>query len=456
MGVYSLFTALAALVAVLALGFEPFVQQSVKYPLRDQVVGGSSPKIPTVNNVTFAKEVDANLTVAMNAVIAQALFADYVGPLSTVCGGTTCEWPDYKSVAVCSSCEDAMKDVNISPKHDMVLQGFTEDKYLDSFYGSDLDRSFFELSKTWNTTYTISLGQGNPVIFSVNASSSVDLESFYPTSMLQHPETIVWNLLVPSDDATRYVLSHDNEGGVDFMWRNITINGSVGPLKAFGFVNLTRSPDGNRLIVTSAQRCVISLCAKQYSSTFHNGSLSSRVMQHQWGAFHPIPGHEEQWLSWMATVDGSRFGGGFFNLSNMILIDIYAPLTKLEGSLMRWYKRYSGDTTGVNNQDADFMQFISDIRNNSAKIAPRTQQLHPAERRQPCDRSSVRLEAFRRGPMGVAELPRHFGACCACDADRDDSADKKAWFADMEVITISFVVQLPRPRSVDSSRWGRR
>ena len=373
------FTALLAVaVAVLSLGFEPFVQQSVKYPLRDLPISSTSPLLPTVRNANFATSPVSNLTVNFNAVITQALYADSVLRLQPACAGTSCAWPEYTSVAFCASCEDAMHDITIEPEYDPALRAFTGNDYLSTFSTTDIDLGSMwggtSLGKSKNTPYTVSLGQGYPTTFQLNTTVQVEISDSSNASTLSYPETLVWNL--HAHDGIGYQLGISEENGVYFIYTNNTINGIKGPLKAFGYVNLAPAADGSRLVATSAQRCAIWLCAQQYASTFRNGTLSARVTDTNYGIYHPSQGiRDESYLYWRAHVNGSLYQGGFQDQSgavgNMILVDVYAPLTNLEGSVIRWRNTgYApGYNTGLYNAAPDVMQFISNVENNTAKIA---------------------------------------------------------------------------------------
>ncbi|KAJ9607251.1 hypothetical protein H2200_008324 [Cladophialophora chaetospira] len=362
-------TAFAAFAVVLTIGFEPFVQQSVKYPLRDQAISSAVPPfLSLMQNFTSRPHQVSNWTVDVNAAATQALFADTVGQLRPNCGGTTCDWPSYGSIAVCSSCEDAMNDVTVEPKHDGVLHDYLINDYINLLSIADINFNSVNgemyMTKISNTTYTISLGQGSPAIFNLTTIANLDAHFGGDTSLsidhsITHPETILWNL--HGEEGEPWIIGESR-----FLWRNNTINGVTGPLRAFGYLELAVSSDGSRLVPTAAERCVISLCARQYSSTFTNGTLSSRVIDQSWGTVKGDPS-----LNWSTTLNGTYFhsdsqDGNF----SEIWASILTPLFNLNGTVLR-----ANDTAGYSNftnrsdPGADVLEFISDIRTKTTNIA---------------------------------------------------------------------------------------
>ena len=129
---------LATGVAVLAVGFEPFVQQSLTYPLRDRKIFKSSPTIAAATNVSLASAGAQNQTLLIADAVTQSLYAESVSPIQPSCLASSCEWPLYGSTAFCSSCEDAMDDVVVKPEHDSALTAYTNNAFWDEYQFTDL------------------------------------------------------------------------------------------------------------------------------------------------------------------------------------------------------------------------------------------------------------------------------------------------------------------------------
>lgn len=358
---------------VLALGFEPFVQQSVRYPLRNQVVPSASPPlIPTIQNLTFSENSNGeNMTIAFESVIMQALYADSVDPLQSTCQLPTCDWPLYESAAFCSLCEDALDDVTIEPDADEVLQTHAEDYYFNIWQSTNLDLGTSggrpSMSIFRNTTSNISLGQGVSYTFQVNASATFETSSGYRNLALSYPGSMAWDLY----DQLGYPVSF--LGGA--RWSSDTvINGVAAPLKAFGYVNLTYSESLRRLVATSAKRCVISLCAQQYSSAYQNGSLLTNMTVRDWGTIRMRDSPSMRGFWWNATINSTPFqcthdsggvsvGNDYFGIAHFVV----PALRKLEGNTTN-YNQTHREADAVNAPN-HVMRFMSDIEGSCDKIA---------------------------------------------------------------------------------------
>ncbi|KAJ9606320.1 hypothetical protein H2200_009281 [Cladophialophora chaetospira] len=96
---------LGALITVLALAFDPFVQQLIDYPLKSKVV--PSPNAST-RRATFIPDL-GNLAVprftAVKDAVALGTFSDNF-PRNPVCPTQNCTYPEVRSVSWCSKCED--------------------------------------------------------------------------------------------------------------------------------------------------------------------------------------------------------------------------------------------------------------------------------------------------------------------------------------------------------------
>ena len=331
----------------------------------------------------------SNRTVLVNAVVLQSLYSNLVTPLQPACAGTRCDWPLYNSAAFCSSCENAIDDIIIEPKHDPVLQAYTDNDYLGTFQGTDLnldDSGLITLKRSNKTSYVISLGVGSPVQFNLSSSAEV-MVTVSNSSSLRYPESIVWDLydLPPSNKYPDGYHCYTDASRLDnfcFDYQNTTINGIPGPLKAFGYVKLVRAANGSRLVASSAQRCVLTLCAQRYTSTFHNGSLLLNITDKNFGYYDPVPidprnaASNAQTLNWYAFQNKSAFRAGVLSSTDYnVLVDFLMALNNLEGTSIRWTS--TGDPsinngfpgTGTINPRQDVVQFMSNVQNNTAKIA---------------------------------------------------------------------------------------
>lgn len=131
-------------------------------------------------------------------------------------------------------------------------------------------------------------------------------------------------------------------------WSNQTVNGVRGPLKTWGYVsmNVTSDAGSSRLVATAAQRCVITPCARTYSTTVRNGSSSSQVRATDFGttdiirpSFYIVDAANEKTLLWHGFVHGLDFyiGDRTYWRTYDVLTDFMEVLWALEGSVIRWH-----------------------------------------------------------------------------------------------------------------------
>ena len=104
---------LGALIAILALAIEPFIQQVVSYPLRRVRIGDSSVSCVRSYNIT-GQRTDRissdrpptyDIDLPMKAAINQAIFSE-TNQMAFVCSTGNCTWPIFSSLAVCSHCQN--------------------------------------------------------------------------------------------------------------------------------------------------------------------------------------------------------------------------------------------------------------------------------------------------------------------------------------------------------------
>lgn len=309
-----------ALITVLALGFEPFVQQSLKSPLRNLEIkgGGPSSTIQTVAKLAFSQpELDSNTSAVYYSVLLQGLYADAITPLQPSCVGSTCDWSTYYTTSVCSLCEDMLDEVTVGRRDEKTIHDFATFAHLDDFQGftaEELDA--FEIKNpitdppfvNWNTwtNYTIRLGDSPAVYVIANMSSSMAITGDIEQE-LTFPHEVVFDASKrpPLNRIQRRGPGGNLDGspaqGVDnsiYRWTNLT-----GPLSTLGYLRLGRSKDGLRLKIEAAMRCAISLCARQQVSTIVNGSLQTQIKQQTWGQYFQEDNFNDIGYNWTATID---------------------------------------------------------------------------------------------------------------------------------------------------------
>ena len=178
--------------------------------------------------------------------------------------------------------------------------------------------------------------------FDLSTNFTYHVGDAYASMSLTYPTAVLWDITT----------------GWNVTMEQQIIDDVHQPLKSFGYLTMSRSADGKRLVVRSAKRCTISLCAQQYSSTFQNGSLTSHVSAMSWGL---RPSYYEDWS---ANLTGSNFN------KSLDLGDLQSSLSMLEGSVFNnTASANGGGASQLNYAGADTMQFMSDFENICAKLA---------------------------------------------------------------------------------------
>ena len=100
---------------------------------------GSAPTVLAVRNVSLGTTNAQDQILLIANAMTESLYADSVAPVQPACPAVRCQWPLYKSVALCSVCEDALDDIVVEPEHDAALQAYTNNDFWSEYQFSDLD-----------------------------------------------------------------------------------------------------------------------------------------------------------------------------------------------------------------------------------------------------------------------------------------------------------------------------
>jgi hypothetical protein len=354
---------IVAAITVLALGFEPFVQQSLRSPLRPVQINGASPLLQASTTLTHrSADIASNVSLIYNAVLLQGLYSTAVPPLQIPCPGTSCDWPEYETASVCSSCEDMLNRTTITPDDNQVLHDFTTADYLDDFQGFDdinpSEGQFTQWEWRKSTNYTVRMADSAPGFAVVNLSSSIGPEGYF-TQTLSHPDEVVF------DASVRPAWEPSGRNGV-------LIPNMTGPLSTLGYVRLGRSEDGLRLDVKAAMKCSISLCAREQRSTISNGTFASRISNQTWGHYFQLSPNPGVGYNWTATLGEHKF-----RVIDEDPIDVQPIVQLLDQNVNSLAGRslrvidYNPQfqSSIVTDPAADTKRFMSDVQNSSAKIA---------------------------------------------------------------------------------------
>lgn len=258
----SLRALLAALVTVLALGFEPLIQQLVDINVVNVPTNSEPATIRTPTS--YSESVSGNLggsSLSLNALIGAFGGASGAVP-NPVCSTGNCTWPLYDTLAMCTACEDMTDQVKVSGDiYDVNLTSRLEEYSKGN--GSDT-------TSTWTPTY--SFPHGN----SVNLSVSLELAqgSAVQWSVVYNRRT-VWPLNIDATPNSLWTYSWDNQSYTSLP---------VSPLFAMGYLDTTLSPDSSRLVVSRATACSFTPCVRTMLTQVQSGTTNSTIQATSYGS----------------------------------------------------------------------------------------------------------------------------------------------------------------------------
>lgn len=220
---------LGAIVTVLAVALDPFVQQIISYPVRETPSIKSQATMPRAN--TFAP--NSNYTYFQelyNAALWNTEFA-----VNPTCSSGNCTWPEYQSLGFCSKCQDVTASAIL----------YNCDKWTEPKRPSKNDTMAYK-GQTYDCP--ISAGHGD------NGTVKID---YFGTVGTQVPTSAVWSL---------NELTLGNFLGVDTPVYAM----AHAKFSAESNVNITDLVRNIR--ISSVEECVMSLCLKTYNVSVSSGT----------------------------------------------------------------------------------------------------------------------------------------------------------------------------------------
>lgn len=245
-----------ALVTILTLAYDPFVQQVLQYPVR--VVQQPSNETTTTQALMWIP--DANTADFGNAISAGIWSDEAAFARNPSCPSGNCNWPLFRSMGWCSKCE------NITTR--VVL----DDCPFEDYY----DKKVYPLqcNLTYDDNPSISYAWGSMVHTSTyDRFENITRHSSYPGA------TIVSQVSWP-------VRTANNDTGP-------TILGVPNPALVIGFVSLyyitpadavwNGPNDKIKPSVQHAEQCVLTPCARTYNISTRNGNLREEIIEENYG-----------------------------------------------------------------------------------------------------------------------------------------------------------------------------
>lgn len=256
-----------------------------------------------------------------------------------------------------------LNETTIDVGTERAMRQYTTLDFLDDFHGFDesMDPASYEIA-SWTldlpTNYSIRMADLPSLDIVVNMSASLDFWSGIRVE-IQHVDEILF-------DASRR-----GKGDQKDLLLDLTA-----PMNVLCHIKLGRSPDGQHLQINTAKKCAISLCARELSSIYVNGSLETEVIAQTWGNYSQLDSSDVGYgYNWSASIGDHTFYMEHDKealLRPSIVSLLSESIDSLLGSSERVWWRYMNDeaTDVLASPNNDFRRFTTgDIANSSARLA---------------------------------------------------------------------------------------
>lgn len=260
---------IGAIITVLAVAFDPFVQQLLAYPVRTVPRASQAARIKQAAIFEVSGDYDTienSFTSAINA----GIWADSSQfARNPICTTGNCTWPLFKSVGWCSKCEDVTSSVSISGCNFTTAKTSTRHNHARNH--------------TWyNERRKI------PCKLSLDKGRHMDLSSWGSVAWYRSPTYTVFDTSVPTDAiwAVHGITTEEVPFKAKSVVENVTFNGVENPLSVFAHTSLKlleeRDPSKG-LMVARGEQCVLSMCERKYNVTVSSGISSAIALSTNWG-----------------------------------------------------------------------------------------------------------------------------------------------------------------------------
>jgi hypothetical protein len=258
---------LGAFITILALAFDPFMQQLLSYPIRQTSNPSGMATLKRCNEYRTNIPDDLGVRHAINAGIWTDDFE-----VSPICESGNCTWPAFKFMGLCSKCEDITSTAR--------LEGCTDVSFDPNKGGSQY------------TQCTISLARGGYAF--VNITSSAIGSGFHKIYV---PKEVVWIV-----DSLGIGLKEASYVGVD------------NPLQVIAHASLrlpheksVSSHPENGLKLDNVTQCVLSMCTREYEISVSKGRPVINVTSVDFGKMMVSPNKSDGicWVPGSATIPPS-------------------------------------------------------------------------------------------------------------------------------------------------------
>lgn len=253
-------SALGAVITVLSLGFDPFIQQVLSTSIRQ--IPQDSDLAVTSQATAFLQAESARFDQAVNNAIYSDKFDRTPG-----CPSGNCTWPTFRSFGWCSKCENVTNQVRSNCTY--------------SYNASQLDQS-----QHYFGSCNLFLDKGYAADLSWEVAPSGD-GSFG----LQITTEVIW-------------LVDDGNGTTNATFNNPTYIGVESPQAVLGHVfmdfNDPSHPEQGFHVVNATQ-CVLSYCVRDYDVAVESGGVSVSTSEPNYGKVYTED--EQNMACWTADPD---------------------------------------------------------------------------------------------------------------------------------------------------------
>lgn len=236
---------LGAVITILALAFDPFIQQILQYPSIHSV----DPNKESSVLQTSKFNIDPTSTDWLNAISAGIWSGAERFVQQPSCSSGNCKWDEYSSTSWCSKCQDAISYARIvnctldADEIDVDRLNHTDTCLVDFGHGNRFQ--VLGSYRTWDEVHTAQMWSEEVTRHTADLLRS----AVWPLSLMNR------NLSIPLDNQT-YV-------------------GVTNPIIALGNVHVQRCDEAaleSGLCITLAEECVLSLCTRSFGTSVVDGT----------------------------------------------------------------------------------------------------------------------------------------------------------------------------------------
>nr|WDW19291.1 DUF3176 [Penicillium meliponae] len=249
---------LGAVIVLLALAFDPFVQQLLSYPVLPTLKQSAEAKVLQSRYLLSDNWIGTEFTYAIN----HGIWSDGGVALDVTCPTGNCTWPQYKSVELCNRCHD----IDTS---DIVLSGWDLSSFNYSLNQNQSIKANISISGTGYATY--------------RTSFLVEFYDNHPADWgLQLPTSLYW---IPEGEG---VFESRLDSALDDSDELENPIQSIASL-VFDYPEVATIHDSDflsKVKVVNATMCQLSLCARTYNVTVNDGINSVKVLEEDFGSWY--------------------------------------------------------------------------------------------------------------------------------------------------------------------------